>query len=70
MDQLLVDLGQKEHARGEEVVLIGRQGAEEVTVEDWADALGTIGYEITCGISSRVPRRYVGRDGREGEGDA
>jgi len=45
---------------GEEVVLIGEQegaaGIERITATDWADQLGTIGYEIVCGISARVPR--------------
>jgi alanine racemase len=60
MDQLLVDCGPGARvARGDEVVLLGRQGDELVTAYEWADALGTIPYEITCGISSRVPRRYV-----------
>jgi alanine racemase len=65
MDQLLVDVGDAEVEVGDEVVLIGRQGdqaggEEEVTAADWADRLGTIAYEIVCGIGSRVPRRYVG----------
>jgi alanine racemase len=59
MDQLMVDVGGDEVEVGEEVVLIGRQGDEEVTATDWARRLGTIGYEIVCGIGSRVPRRYV-----------
>ncbi|MEC8503373.1 MAG: alanine racemase C-terminal domain-containing protein, partial [Actinomycetota bacterium] len=45
---------------GDEVVLIGRQGNEQLTVEEWAERLGTIGYEIVCQISGRVPRRTVG----------
>ena len=44
---------------GDEVVLLGRQGAEEVTANEWAKLLGTIGYEVTCGISARVPRTYL-----------
>ena len=59
MDQLLVDCGDEAVAAGDEVVLIGRQGDERVRAEDWATALGTIGYEVTCGISRRVPRRAV-----------
>ncbi len=63
MDQLLVDVGDAAVEVGDEVVLIGRQsstdGTEaEVTADDWAERLGTIGYEIVCGIGSRVPRRY------------
>jgi alanine racemase len=58
MDQLMVDCGDHAVAVGDEVVLIGRQGSERITADDWAGALGTIAYEIVCGISSRVPRLY------------
>ncbi|WP_138755174.1 alanine racemase [Paenibacillus sinopodophylli] len=44
---------------GEEVVLIGRQGDSVITVEDIADQLGTINYEIICMLASRIPRTYV-----------
>lgn len=65
MDQLLVDCGPAEGRAGavgvgDEVVLLGRQGAEEVPVEEWAKRLDTIPYEITCGITPRVPRRHLG----------
>jgi alanine racemase len=56
MDQLMVDVGDADVAVGDEVVLIGRQGEHLIRAEDWASRLGTIGYEIVCGISSRVPR--------------
>jgi alanine racemase len=59
MDQLMVACGTDEVAVGDEVVLLGRQGSESVTVQEWADILGTIVYEVTCGISLRVPRVYV-----------
>jgi len=62
MDQIMVDLGDDPVPLGSEVVLIGRQGTERITAEDWAEILGTIGYEITCGLGERVPRRYVGGD--------
>lgn len=58
MDQLMVDVGDENVAVGDEVVLIGRQGDAEVTAQEWADRLGTIAYEIVCGIGPRVPRRY------------
>jgi alanine racemase len=61
MDQLMVDCGTDEVAVGDEVVLLGRQGDEEIPVAEWADRLGTIVYEITCGLSPRVPRVYVER---------
>ena len=60
MDQILVDLGDDECAAGDEVVLIGAQGDERITVQEWADRLDTIGYEIVCGIGPRVPRRFSG----------
>jgi len=58
MDQLMVDCGDDDVTVGDEVVLLGRQGDEEVRATEWAATLGTIGYEITCGIGPRVPRRY------------
>lgn len=56
MDQLMVDVGDTPVAVGDEVVLIGQQGDEHIRAEEWADRLGTIGYEIVCGIGPRVPR--------------
>jgi alanine racemase len=43
---------------GDEVVLLGRDGDEEVTADEWAERVGTINYEIVCGIGRRVPRSY------------
>jgi alanine racemase len=61
MDQLMVDCGPgAEVAPGDEVVLIGRQGNEEVRAEEWAARLGTITYEVLCAIGPRVPRVHVG----------
>ena len=58
MDNLTVDLGpETEVEPGAEAVLIGAQGEEEIRAEELAARLGTINYEITCGISPRVPRR-------------
>ncbi len=59
MDQLLVDCGTDDVRAGDEVVLIGRQGSAEITADEWAERLGTIVYEILCGIGPRVPRRVV-----------
>jgi alanine racemase len=58
MDQLVIDCGDQPVERGDQVVLLGRQGREQIRVEEWAELLGTIGYEVVCGIGSRVPRRY------------
>lgn len=60
MDQLMVDCGPDAAvAAGAEVVLLGAQGAERITADDWAGRLGTIAYEVLCGIGPRVPRVYV-----------
>ncbi len=59
MDQLMVDCGDDLVAVGDEVVLIGRQGDQEIRAADWATALDTIPYEIICGIGPRVPRRHA-----------
>jgi alanine racemase len=58
MDQCMVDVGSLEVEVGDEVVLIGRQGDQEISVEEVADKLGTISYEVVCGIGKRVPRIY------------
>ena len=61
MDQLLVDCGPgADVAVGDEVVLLGGQGDERITADEWAAATGTIAYEVVCGIGPRVPRLYPG----------
>ncbi len=58
MDNVTIDLGpETEVESGEEAVLIGAQGEDAIRAEDLAARLDTINYEITCGISARVPRR-------------
>ncbi len=58
MDNLTVDLGPRTDVEpGDEAVLIGAQGEEAIRAEELAVRLGTINYEITCGISARVPRQ-------------
>lgn len=60
MDQFMADVTHiPEVALGDEVVLIGRQGEEEITADEIAALEGTISYEIVCGISARVPRVYL-----------
>ena len=60
MDQIMVDLGPACTAKvGDEAVLFGRQGSDEITVTELADLVGTIHYEMVCGIRSRVPRVYI-----------
>jgi alanine racemase len=65
MDMTLVDLTDlpTEVAEGEEAVLLGRQGEGAVGAAEIAALCGTIAYDILCGISERVPRRYAGSRG-------
>jgi alanine racemase len=58
MDQFMVDCGDDRVDPGDEVVMIGEQGNQAITVEDLAGWMGTINYEVVCGISDRVPREY------------
>ena len=59
MDQVIVDVGDDDVQVGDEAVLIGEQGSLKILSNDWAKTVGTIGYEITCGISDRIPRMYL-----------
>ena len=59
MDQIVIDVGDDPVEVGDEVVLLGRQGNDEIDAEEWADRLGTITYEIVCGFGPRMPRRYL-----------
>src|SRR5207237_126052 len=61
---LAVDLGDVPAAPDDEVVLIGRQGKEEITATEWGARLGTISYEVVTGIGARVPRTYLGETDR------
>ncbi len=68
MDQLMIDCGPPgdgEVAVGDEAVLIGHQGAAQISADEWAERLDTISYEVLCAIGPRVPRRVVdaGRPG-------
>lgn len=64
MDQMMVDVTDiREAAEDDEVTLIGRDGAEEITVEEMARLGGGFHYEILCDIGKRVPRVYI-RDGK------
>ncbi|NLP26784.1 MAG: alanine racemase [Clostridiales bacterium] len=60
MDQIVLDVSNLAdvHA-GEIVTLIGRDGEEIITADELASLYGTIGYEVVCGISKRVPRIYI-----------
>ena len=57
MDQIMVDCGPDAAvAPGDEVVLLGCQGGEEIPAGEWARRLDTIVYEVVCGVGPRVPR--------------
>ena len=61
MDQLVVEVTDGPPvARGDEVVLVGHQGDDVITAQDWADLLGTIAYEVVCGFGPRLPRTHRG----------
>ncbi len=63
MDYITVDVGPDPAVkRGERATLLGADGAERQTAEDLARRIGTISYEVMCGVSGRVPRIYH-RDG-------
>jgi alanine racemase len=63
MDMCMIDVTDIPQAQiGDEVVLIGAQGGDRITVEAMASHCGQIPYEVFCGISARVPRRYVMSD--------
>ena len=56
----MVDLGARSTAQsGDEVVVIGQQGDQSITVHDIANRLETIPYEIVCDVGRRVRRRYL-----------
>ena len=59
MDQAMIDVGHIPDVKvGDEVVLIGKQGNEEIRAENLARMAESIAYEVVCGISNRVPRVY------------
>jgi len=59
MDNLTIDLGREpDVVPGDPAVLIGAQGGDRILAEDLAGRLETINYEVTCGISARVPREH------------
>jgi alanine racemase len=72
MDQLMVELGGPGGVeagsvrRGDPVVLLGSQGAEEVSAQEWADRLDTIGYEVVCAMALRLPREHVRKEQARG----
>jgi alanine racemase len=64
MDQIVIDCGDDDSVQpGDEVVLLGTQGDETITADDWARMLGTISYEVVCGVGPRMPRVLLHRSG-------
>ena len=59
MDQVVINVGDDDVRIGDEVVLLGIQGDQNITADEWAEELSTISYEVVCSIGPRVPRRYV-----------
>ena len=58
MDMIMVDVTGLDVSPGDEVVLIGRQGDEEITAREIAAAIGTIPWEVVCRLGARIERRY------------
>lgn len=59
MDQLMIDVSDVQAQSGDIVTLIGKDGDDIITADELASIYGTIGYEVVCGISKRVPRIYI-----------
>ncbi len=59
MDMMMVNVGEEDVSVGDRVVLVGRDGGQEITCWDLAERIGTIPYEIMCGFSARIPRTYT-----------
>lgn len=60
MDQMMIDITGIDGVKvGDEVTLFGRDGDELITADDVASSYGTIGYELICGVSVRVPRIFI-----------
>ena len=69
MDTIMADCSDDAVAVGDEVVLIGSQGDEEITATEIANKIGTINYEVVTQIGPRVPRRFVDRAASRGTAD-
>ena len=68
MDQIMIDVSRIEGvAEGDEVVLYGSQGSGCIAVEEVAQLLGTINYELLCNVGKRVPRFYLKQGEPAGE---
>ena len=65
MDQFVVDLDGDDPGAGAEVAALRPRRDGEPTAQDWAEACGTISYEIVTRIGGRMTRRYVDAEARE-----
>lgn len=61
MDQLMLDVSDVPVQEGEVVTLLGQEGSEKISADDWATELSTISWEILCGFKHRLPRVAVER---------
>jgi len=60
MDQLMLDVSQVANLQeGDVVTLLGQDGKESISADDWAETLGTISWEILCSFKHRLPRVAV-----------
>ncbi|KMZ39858.1 MULTISPECIES: alanine racemase [Bacillales] len=59
MDQMMVSLGEGSGKQGDEVVIYGKQGNREIPVDEIAEMLGTINYEVVATLSNRIPRLFL-----------
>ena len=59
MDQMMVDVTGIDAKAGDIAIIIGKEGNEEITADYLASLYGTIGYEVVCGISKRIPRVVI-----------
>jgi alanine racemase len=60
MNHTMIDVGDLPVRAGDEVILFGPGDAGEPTAQDWADALGTLSYEIVTRFTAKIPRSYSG----------
>ena len=59
MDQFMVDVTGMDVKEGDKVTLAGKDGSEEILIDDLATLAGTFNYEFVCDVSRRVPRVYI-----------
>lgn len=60
MDRIMFDIGEAKIKIGDKIILLGKSKSHSIDAWNWSTQLETIPYEITCNISKRVPRTYIG----------